>query len=169
MTFPQSFVFLSYSPQKEKTKAQIFIISGMDHLGFSKQGLTCFYLRCKERHSRGLCPTSITKTTSGPRENNMKIWWHNDIRTWWQNEMMTGWQDDMMWWCVASLAPPMTMLIQPQSVPLRFAMIYHLAKDAALKRANTIPGNLGLAKPLPVRCLHHVSSSSPPPSLPSSS
>ena len=32
---------------------------------------------------------------------------------------------------------------------LRFAMIYHLAKDAALKRANTIPGNLGLAKPLP--------------------
>jgi len=32
----------------------------------------------------------------------------------------------------------------------KFAMIYHLAKDAALKRANTIPGNLGLAKPLPV-------------------
>jgi len=32
----------------------------------------------------------------------------------------------------------------------KFAMIYHLAKDAALKRANTIPGNLGLSKPLPV-------------------
>ena len=29
-------------------------------------------------------------------------------------------------------------------------MIYHLAKDALLKRAHTIPGNLGLAKPLPV-------------------
>ena len=37
----------------------------------------------------------------------------------------------------------------------RFAMIYHLAKDAALKRANTIPGNLGLTKPLPVRYRHH--------------
>ena len=32
--------FLSYSPQKEKTKAQIFIISEMDQLYFSKQGLT---------------------------------------------------------------------------------------------------------------------------------
>jgi hypothetical protein len=29
-------------------------------------------------------------------------------------------------------------------------MIYHMAKDAALKRANTIPANLGLTKPLPV-------------------
>ena len=94
---PSNFcLFLSYSPQKEKTKAQIFIISEMDHLGFSKQGLTCFYLRCKGRHSRGLCPTSITKTTSGPREIIMKIWWHKDIRTWWQNNMMTGWHDVMM-------------------------------------------------------------------------
>ena len=32
--------FLSYSPQKENTKTQIFIISGMDQLYFSKQGLT---------------------------------------------------------------------------------------------------------------------------------
>merc|ERR1712059_203502 len=32
----------------------------------------------------------------------------------------------------------------------KFAMIYHLAKDSVLKRANTNPNNLGLAKPLPV-------------------
>jgi len=32
--------------------------------------------------------------------------------------------------------------------PLKFAMIYHLAKDAILKRANTNPGNISLAKML---------------------
>ena len=46
-------------------------------------------------------------------------------------------------------------LVMTLMTTCRFAMIYHLAKDAALKRANTIPGNLGLAKPLPVRYPHH--------------
>jgi len=32
----------------------------------------------------------------------------------------------------------------------KFAMIYHLAKDTALRRANTNPSNISLAKPLPL-------------------
>jgi len=33
-------------------------------------------------------------------------------------------------------------------------MIYHLAKDAVLRRANTNPNNLGQAKPLPtIQCV----------------
>ena len=71
-------------------------------------------------------------------------WWPGGVTRWWGRRSR-------------ELCPTSTTRMTSRNLDYRlyswcrFAMIYHLAKDAALRRANTIPGNLGLAKPLPVR------------------
>ena len=93
--FASIFCLFYHTPHRKRRQKHRFYNKWNGSIVFLKTRIDSS-LRCKERHSRGLCPTSITKTTSGPLEIIMKIWWHNDIWTWWQNSMMTGWHDVMM-------------------------------------------------------------------------